>query len=155
MSDLEAEHLARLKRLDHTYTLNLIMRLKQKIEKLQDQVYDLKLTLGQAPQEVKKSGALSQAELRSKRIYRTPVPKPSTPEKKKQPRVNQTLANVRKPYTPPKPNVTLERVVSNKVIKQDFDNTWSRASAQTEASQYDDRLGGKPKGDATRRPSAL
>ena len=35
MSDLRAEHLAHLKRLGHTYTLNLIMELKQKVEQLQ------------------------------------------------------------------------------------------------------------------------
>ena len=113
----------------------------QELKKLDyvEAVYDLKVTVGQAPQEVKTSRKASQAELRSKRIYRTPVAKPTTPEKKRQPRVKQSLASTRKAYTPPKPNVVLERVVSNKVIKQDLDNTFSRTSARTEAQQYDDR----------------
>ena len=103
----------------------------QEIKKLDyvEQVFDLKLTVGQAPKEVKKASSLTQTENRAKRVYRKPVKKPYTP--------------IKKPYTPPKPNVTLERVISNKVIRQDYDNTFSRTSASREAEQYDDRIGGK------------
>jgi len=105
----------------------------QEIKKLDyvEQVFDLKISLGTAPKEVKKLSTLDQIEGKARRVFRTPVPKQTTP--------------VKKPYTPPKPNVVLERVVSNRVVKQDFDNTFSRTSAQKEAQNYDNR-GGKPKG---------
>ena len=110
----------------------------QEIKKLDyvEQVFDLKITLGQAPKEVKKSSRLDQVDAKARRVYRKPVPKPTTP--------------VRKPYTPPKPNVTLERVVSHRVIREDFDNTFSRTSAKREAQQYDDRLRGGPSLDNIR-----
>jgi len=101
----------------------------QEIKKLDyvEQVFDIKLSAGQAPKEVKKASTLTRTENRAKRVYRTAVVDDTTP--------------VKKPYTPPKPNVVLERVVSNKVLKQSYDNTFSRTSASKNAKQYDDRRG--------------
>jgi len=120
----------------------------QELKKLDyvEQVYDLTLALGQAPQEVKKSAAASQTDLRAKSVYKTAVPSPTKPNKKSQPRVKQTMDNVKKPYTPPRPNVTLERVVSNKVVNQEFDNTFTKTSASREAKQFDARNIGKSLG---------
>jgi hypothetical protein len=99
----------------------------QELKKLDyvEQVYDLKVTTGQSSKEVKKTSSLTRTENKAKQVYRTPSKKKTTP--------------IKKPYTPPKPNVTLERVVNNRVIKQDFDNTFSKTSARKEAKQYDDR----------------
>jgi hypothetical protein len=126
---LESEGITPKIKYANMYYLERVYATKvQEIKKLDylEQVFDIKLTAGQAPKEVKKVSSLQRTENRAKRVYRKPVAKPTTP--------------VRKPYTPPSPNVVLERVVSNKVLKQDFDNTFSRTSASREAKKFDDRL---------------
>ena len=101
----------------------------QEIKKLDyvEQVFDLKISLGTAPKEVKKSSALDELDAKSRRVFRTPT-------------VSSTKPVVR-PYTPPKPNIVLDRVVSSKYIKQDLDNNFGVTSAQREAENYDNRKG--------------
>ena len=94
----------------------------QEIKKLDyvEQVYDLKISLGSAPKEVKKTNTVSQTEGRALKVYKTPPVKKSTPVKKK--------------YTPPKPNIVLENVVKSKYVKDELDNNFSVTSAKIDSS---------------------
>ena len=98
----------------------------QKIKTLDyvEKVFELDLTTGQAPKKVKtKESALSSQE-KAKMVYR------QAPSKKTEPK---------KPYTPPKPNVVLERTIRNRVMIDEFDNTFTNTSANEEAMQVDYR----------------
>ncbi len=131
----------------NVYFLERIYKTKvQEIKKLNyvEEVFDLKITLGQAPKEVKKISTLDQVEHKAREVYRLPVPKKTHPIK-------------HKPYTPPKPNIVLKRVVSDKVIhkrkrqvedfekietgikKKKLDNKFTKTSASKTAKQYDNR----------------
>lgn len=106
----------------------------QEIKKLNylEQVFDLKLTVGQAPKKV------ANPKKTTNKVYRTPVVKKTKPKPKT------------KRYTPPKPNVVLQRTVSNKVVKNKvvknkilkkiFDNKFSKTSAKKTAKKSDNRL---------------
>ncbi|MFW5847968.1 MAG: hypothetical protein ACOCVF_03545, partial [bacterium] len=97
----------------NVYFLERIYATKlQEIKKLNyvERVFELNVTTGQAPKKIRKD-ANSRGVKPVTQVYRSPDKKQTSPSK---------------PYTPPKPNITLERSVSNKVVKSNIDNKFSK-----------------------------
>ena len=129
---LKAENITPKIKYANMYFLERVYVTKvQEIKKLEyvESAFDLKLTVGQSPKKVKKvASELNKTENKAKRVFRTAPVSDKTP--------------IKKPYTPPKPNIVLENVVASKYVKQKLDNNFGITSAQRESKNYDNRKGG-------------